>query len=187
MNAREKTSLVLLSRDGRRILLGTSGTTYQLWDVEEGTSIGRAINYSGRSLWTALSADGSTFLAIDATGEARLWDSQTGRLIAPALQCQGSFRSAAFSADGRSVAIACQAPIDGETFDPNTFYPTRLWHLPPPLEEDADHLILDTQILTGRELNNVNQVLWLDAERWNQLRSRLHTLETSARSEEEHQ
>jgi eukaryotic-like serine/threonine-protein kinase len=101
------------TRDGRRIVTGcrvsnddsVSGQA-QVWDVEDGTPIGKPLRHHGSVLAIACGADQIQILTGGAEGEARLWNVETGRpLLTPFLH-KGAIEAAAFRRDGLQFALA---------------------------------------------------------------------------------
>jgi WD40 repeat protein len=78
-------SSVVFSRDGRRLLSGSSDSTIKLWDAETGRLIRTFTGHSFRINSVAFSPDGDRVLSGSTDGTVKIWNSANGDLIATLL------------------------------------------------------------------------------------------------------
>jgi WD40 repeat protein len=138
-----------------------------LWDLTTGRF--RALPFAfvrGQSgiAHVAFSPDGKTALT-SGTDAARVWDAATGRLLGFPLPFEEKGHWAAgYTPDGTAL-------VTQELFE------ARVWPMPTAPVKDAAHLLLWTQVATGRALDADGQVRLLDARSWQQCRDRLNRIE----------
>ncbi|WP_405835246.1 helix-turn-helix domain-containing protein [Streptomyces sp. NBC_01518] len=89
-----------LSRDGRVLATGGTGTRIHLWDVATGKSRTVLAGQTDVVASLAFSPDGHTLAAAGADGKLRVWDSATGARQAVLTDLASSL---AFSSDGRTL------------------------------------------------------------------------------------
>jgi WD40 repeat protein len=110
----ESVNDLALSRDGRRILLGTYGHAASVWNVETG-AVERAFQgHTDNVFAVAFSPDERTVASGSWDGTVRLWNPDTGQEVRRLLQTSTTFageltsvQAIAFSPDGRSIAVGC--------------------------------------------------------------------------------
>jgi WD40 repeat protein len=92
---------MVLSPDGRTVLIASADKTVRLWDVELGREIRRFIGHTA-SVWSvAFSPDGRRALSGGADQTVRLWDVATGRELRQFDGHTGLVTCLAFAPDGR--------------------------------------------------------------------------------------
>src|SRR5712675_1682018 len=96
---------VAFSRDGSRIVSGSSDNTIRLWDAETGDPIGKPLEgHSGRVFSVAFSPDGSRIVSGSWDNTICLWDAEPGDPIGKPLEGHSSrVLSVAFSPDGSRI------------------------------------------------------------------------------------
>jgi WD40 repeat protein len=154
---------VALSADGRTALTGSYDKTARLWETASGKPTGPPLQHQGLVVSVALSADGKTALTGSYDRSARLWMA-TGKPIGPPLLHHDMVRAVALSADGKTALTG--------GFDKTA----RLWNVPQPMRDDAERIMLWTQVITGLEVDELTAVHVLDAKTWRERYDRLQIL-----------
>ena len=90
-----------LTRDGTKVIAGTSGGDVRLREV---TGVVQRMSHKGFIYVSRFSPDGSLALTSAGDRTARLWDARTGEPLTPGLSSGAISRSATFLADGESWA-----------------------------------------------------------------------------------
>jgi WD40 repeat protein len=98
-------SSVAFSRDGKRIVSGSSDGTVRLWDAQTGQQIGPPLKGHRKTVDSvAISPDGKRIVSGNNDGTLQLWDAQTGQQIGSPLKGHGDrVISVAFSRDGKRI------------------------------------------------------------------------------------
>jgi eukaryotic-like serine/threonine-protein kinase len=147
--------------DGRTVLTGCEDGTAQLWDLAARTPLGPPFEHPAQVRTVAFSPDGKTVLTGCDDGMARLWDVATRKRIGMPLRHAGKVLTVAFSPDGARVATGGEDRA------------ARVWKLPAPVEGDAEAVVLESQVLTGLELDDDGRTRVLSADGWRVRRQRL--------------
>lgn len=128
-----RSAVVAVSSDSRWIVTGSSGTTVQLWDAENGGLLRQLIGHAHEVTAVAVTTqNGNLVLSGDRGGRCWLWDAETGEQIH---QLSGRFGGHS----GRIVAVGFTA--DGHRA----------------LTASTDHTIAQWDVATGQEI--VDKVL----------------------------
>jgi WD40 repeat protein len=97
---------VAFSRDGSRVVTGSSDRTARIWEAETGEQLLILRGSTGDVTTVAFSPDGSKVLGGGEDGMVRVWDAATGRLLG-ALPVHADFvNDAEFSPDGKVILSA---------------------------------------------------------------------------------
>jgi WD40 repeat protein len=193
------TNVVRFSPDGKLIALADMAGRARLWDVASGTLIGRPMIHRGAVWNVAFSPDGRRLATVSAD-TARLWSTADASPVGKPMPDGGGFRSVAFSPDGKYVITsqlwsavdgspAGPMMIQGEKALPVAFNPDGksilIWYRGGdmqfrrgPWEVEGDPLLieLETQVITGMELDENNLIHVLDAPGWKERKRQLETL-----------
>ena len=94
---------VVVSVDGRLVLIGGDDGAARLWDASSGRELQRFQHQTGGVTSVAMAADGRTVVTGGSDCTARLWDVQTGKELQRLSGNTESVVSVALSPDGRSV------------------------------------------------------------------------------------
>jgi len=163
----DKVRAVAFSPDDRLVVTASDDGTAQLWETESRTRRGMPFSHRMRVQTAVFSPDGRLVLTGSADSTARLWDISTGRSVGPALLHRGLVTSAAFSPDGKRFVTGSS----GHT--------AFLWKTPTPVEGEAHHLVLWTEVRTGMALDETERLTVLDAPTWEERRGRLQRLDAA--------
>jgi WD40 repeat protein len=152
------------SRDGRILLTGGDDQVARLWSTEGGTPIGKVMKHEGRVTSVAFSPDGQTVLTGSEDRTARLWSAHDGTPIGPALLHPAPVRVVGFSPDGRHVVTSADDQV------------TRTWEVPSPMPDEPERIALWTELITGMQADESEEIRFLDARGWQERRQRLSDL-----------
>jgi WD40 repeat protein len=152
-----------LGPDGKALLIGGLDGTARLWRVDTGQPVGPPLRHQGAVMGGAFSPDGKALLTGSADGTARLWQAATGKQIGPDLRHRAEVLAVAFSPDGKAALTGTK---DGTA---------RLWRVGK-IGGSPDQILLWTQVITGLEMNERGEVLFLGAAAWPERRRRLQKL-----------
>jgi WD40 repeat protein/serine/threonine protein kinase len=151
---------VAFSPDGTTVLTGSWDGTARLWDAATGQPRGRLFPHQAKVEAAAFSPDGRTIITGGLDHAGRLWDVATGKPIGPPLVQDDLVVAVAFHPNGKLVVTA------------GGFGIARLWEAPSPAEGPVEDLVLQSQLLTGMQLDHQGAAIVLPAEAWYQLRRR---------------
>jgi WD40 repeat protein len=157
-------SAVAVDAAGRRAATG-AWCVGQLWDLRTGNPVGVPLRHKERFQRLAFSPDGKLVASLAWNGEARFWDAATGRPVGPVLQHPGVGNALVFHPDGSTLLTASSTPL------------VYRWRVPRPVREDAEQLVLRSQVLTGMELDAGGVVRVLTPDAWRERRRRLEAAE----------
>ncbi len=161
-------SAVAVDAEGRRAATGAWNVGH-VWDLRTGAPVGPPLLHSGgsgheeRFRAMAFSPDSCFVAGLAFDGAIRLWDAATGRPVGPVMQQSGA-GALAFHPDGSVLFTS------GRTAS------VCRWRVPRPAEGKAELLTLQTQVLTGMELDAEGVVHLLSADAWRERRQRLEEL-----------
>ncbi|MGD9916013.1 MAG: TIR domain-containing protein [Rhizobiaceae bacterium] len=100
-------SAAALSRDGRRLAIGTWTGDAGIWDTETGKEL---VSFRGKHVLVvqgiAFSPDEKHVATASADGTARIWDVATGAEVSSFTRHRGQVSGIAYSPDGREVATS---------------------------------------------------------------------------------
>jgi WD40 repeat protein len=112
--------VVVISRDGRRVLAGCDERVMILWDLETGKEIQRFVGHTGGVRSVAFLPDDRYVLSGSYDGTVRLWEVAGGKQLYCFTRHEGGVKSALVAPDG------CHALTAGDD------KVIRLWRLPVP-------------------------------------------------------
>jgi RNA polymerase sigma factor (sigma-70 family) len=97
--------------DGKRLILSTRETYFQVWDLATGkeairSSVPKGAIYRPEASAIAVSPDGKRFATARRDGRVDIWDTATGKAVPPLATHWEDIDTAAVSPDGRLVATA---------------------------------------------------------------------------------
>ncbi|WP_406697290.1 WD40 repeat domain-containing serine/threonine protein kinase [Singulisphaera sp. Ch08] len=154
----------------------------QRWDLKTGTAMGPPIQDERQVEVAVFSPDGGTLLIGASDGTTKLWDLATGRCIGPPLETRSiseisrPSKSIFSSEDSKAITSGIGFSSDGQYYLTGCRdEPIRLWRTTVPLRGSIEQIKLWTQVLTGRELNEIDAVRLLDEASWKRCREQLQT------------
>jgi WD40 repeat protein len=92
-----------VSRDGTRVVSGSSDGLVRIWDTSTGAEVRTLEGHTGWVLSVAFSADGTRIVSGSYDKSVRIWDASTGAEVHTLEGHTISVRSVAFSADGTRI------------------------------------------------------------------------------------
>ncbi|MEO0869171.1 MAG: pentapeptide repeat-containing protein, partial [Cyanobacteria bacterium J06642_11] len=95
---------VAFSPDGRRLAIGESNGSVQVWDIATSQVVLLCTGHSREVLSVAFSPDGKRLASAGDDKTVKLWDSETGNCIYTLTGHKDWFLSVAFSPDGQTLA-----------------------------------------------------------------------------------
>jgi WD40 repeat protein/serine/threonine protein kinase len=152
------------SPDGRTILTGGRDMSARLWDAATREPIAPPLPHQASVSSVAFSPDGLLVLTGSLDGTARLWSARLGKPIGPPLLHDREVMAAAFSPDGRTILTGS---LDRTA---------RLWTVPSPVAGEPERIRLWTELITGKELDDADNVHFLNSDEWRKRRQRLAEL-----------
>jgi WD40 repeat protein len=153
MEHQARISAAVFSPDGETMLTGSWDRTARLWNAATGKPTSPPLSHTGPIWAVAYSPDNRIVATASDDQTARLWDSRTGKPLGPPLKHESVVRTIAFGPDGHMVLTGSW---DGTA---------RIWNVPAPVEGTAAQIVLQTELLTGMELDE-NAARALDAQAW---------------------
>ncbi len=160
---------VRFSHDGERLVTASFDGTAQIWDGHTGHPIGEPLEH-GELVYDAVwSEDSSRVLTYGRSNSARLWDAASSRPLGEPMSHRGRVDGAVF-VPGRSVVATCSR--DGTA---------RLWSIPAESRGSAEQIGLETSVITGMELGDLDLVRPLDVSTWRSRRDALEELRSRER------
>jgi WD40 repeat protein/tRNA A-37 threonylcarbamoyl transferase component Bud32 len=147
-------SVVAFSPDGKTVLTGSDDWTARLWSTSTGKELTPPLRHQGFVRAVAFSPDGGAVVTGSSDSTARLWSTTTGQELMPPMRHLKWVTAVAFSRDGKAVLTAsndCTA---------------RLWRIPTLSKDDSKRAKLWTQVLTGLEMDENGDIVFLNAPRW---------------------
>ena len=97
---------VAFSKDGTRIVTGSSSKTATVWNAETGTALLELKGHTGNVFSVAFSPDGKRVVTGSGDRTARVWDARTGTTLAELRGHTDAVTSVSFSADGTRLLTA---------------------------------------------------------------------------------
>jgi serine/threonine protein kinase len=97
---------VAFSRDGTRILTGSTDRTAKVWDARMGTPLLELKGHAGRVQSVSFSPDGTRIVTGSEDQTAKVWDARTGTLLLELKGHTSQVESASFSPDGTRIVTA---------------------------------------------------------------------------------
>jgi WD40 repeat protein len=156
-------SCIAFSPDGKTLAIGGYDDTVRLWDVDKTGPRGRAWKLPAGIGDLAFSPDGGKLLltSVDTFSE---WEAATGKQLGPAIYHDNVVTAACYRPDGKVLAAGGHDKT------------VRQWQATQSIQGEANRVVLWTQVATGTELDDQNQLRTLDATTWNERRRRLESL-----------
>jgi WD40 repeat protein len=133
---------LVLTPDGRTVLLGDGSGIIRVCDLEEGKAVLTLAGHQNYADALALSADGKVLVSGSLDRSVRLWDLVSAREIATLRGHRRAVAAVAVSADGRLVASADGVRVRNDRGTPSHRYD----------EEGAPHRVLVWDAATGTEV-----------------------------------
>lgn len=152
------------SRDGQRLLTGSTDRSVRLWNAATGEPVGEPLLHSSATWAVGFSPDGQTLLAGGRDGRLQLWDTATGLPVCSVRAHQGAIWDLSWPPGGRTLFTASA----DHTIQQREF--------PAPVNGAAQRLALWVQVMTGMEMDDRQTPRWLDASTWHQRRRQLADL-----------
>jgi WD40 repeat protein len=144
--------------EGTRIATGSDDHTARIWDAFTGAPLARPLEHRRVVLHVAFDPGGGLLASASEDRTARLHDTRLGRPIGPPLPHQGSVTTVIFHPSGR-LLLSCSR--DGKA---------RMWSIPPSMSGDPDEILPWTERVTGKKLDAVGAVRFLDVPAWQRRR-----------------
>jgi WD40 repeat protein/serine/threonine protein kinase len=141
LNHQSSVTALTFNPNGKMILTGSWDGTVRLWDVFTGRPVGAPMRHKYWVTSVVFGLDGRIVLTGSFDGTAQLWDTVTAEPIGAPLIHPGWVNAVAFSSDGKSILTGG----DGDV---------RLWDVPTPVQGDGKRIVLWSQVITGRKLND---------------------------------
>jgi WD40 repeat protein/transcriptional regulator with XRE-family HTH domain len=129
---------VAFSQDGNRLALGSSNTTWGLWDISTGQNLRTGFGHSSILSHVTFDSAGKRLATTSEDGTAKVWDAATGRELLTLAGHTSGIESVAFSPDGRRLATAGRdttvkvwdiSPLGGGEWFNLTGHSQRIWGL----------------------------------------------------------
>lgn len=161
----------IYSPDGRRIATASADRTARVWDAATGEPITRPLTHQHQVLMVTFSLDGRRLATCSLDGTARVWDAETGEPLSPPLAHRDRTRVGvvAFRPDGLGLLTA---GMDGTA---------RVWSLPRD-DRPSDVLVLHSQVLAGRRIDQTGGEIPLRASELSDAWARLRGTEPVGRT-----
>ncbi len=100
------------SRDGLRIVTGSTDNTAKVWDAVSGKELLTLKGHSGPVECVAFTPDGRRILTVSKDQSAKLWDAASGREVLTLAANVGFSSNVAFSPDGRWIFAGRDGKVD---------------------------------------------------------------------------
>jgi WD40 repeat protein/serine/threonine protein kinase len=153
--------LASYSDDSKRLATASYDHTARIWDADTGAPLTRPLEHHRAVLHVAFQPGGWLLATGSMDHTARLWDTRLGRPVGPPLQHQDSVTVIGFDRAGKMLLTGSK---DGNG---------RLWPMSAAVEGDKERIILWTECVTGKKLDSVGAVRFLDVPGWQERRKEL--------------